>query len=252
MQRWSYGLIGLGGYLFFMLTGLPAQHVLGWATPDSGSSPPFTYSSINGSLWRGKMEALTVRGVPVDKLGWSFAPSQLFFGRIGFDIQIRHTGQELKGNVAIGMNDQYVLKDVTGQVPASMIPPLIDLAQIGIDGNVSLDLEHLTLEAQKITSAEGQIQWLNSALNSPFALKLGDLQADLLTDENGQVKAKIKDLGGSTSVDGELSLTTDGNFQVNGHIKPGTDSDPRLGSALSAISKRQADGSYQINYSARL
>jgi hypothetical protein len=253
MQWWSYGLIGLGGYLFFILISLPAQHVLGWATPDSDSSrPPFTYGSIKGSLWRGKMETLEIQGVPVDKLNWSFAPSQLFFGRIGFDIQINHTGQELEGNIAIGMNDQYVLKDVNGQISANVIPPLINLSQIGLDGNLSLDLQYLSLEAQKITSAEGQIQWLSSALKSPIALKLGDLQADLLTDENGQVKAKIKDMGGSTSVDGELSLTTDGNFQVNGQIKPGTDSDPRLGSALSAISKRQADGSYQINYSARL
>ncbi|MCG7926320.1 MAG: type II secretion system protein N, partial [Candidatus Thiodiazotropha taylori] len=65
-------------------------------------------------------------------------------------------------------------------------------------------------------------------------------------------RAKIKDLGGATAVDGELSLTPDGNFQVNGQIKPGAESDPRLGSALNAISKPKPDGSYQITYSARL
>ena len=251
MRWWKYLLIGLGGYLFFLLNGLPAQHILGWTSADA-QKPPFTYGNIKGTLWRGKMEAVRLQSIPVDKLKWRFTPTELLFGRLGFEVEINHIGQLLEGNVAIGMGDLYQLENVTGQLPAQMIPPLIDLGQIGVDGQVDLDLQHLTVEAQQVTSAEGKIKWLGSALLSPFALKVGDLQADLTTDENGHVKAKIKDMGGATSVDGELSLTMDGNFRVSGHIKPGTESDPRLGSALKAISKSQPDGSYRIDFSANL
>ncbi|MEJ2622363.1 MAG: type II secretion system protein N [Candidatus Thiodiazotropha sp.] len=99
--------------------------------------------------------------------------------------------------------------------------------------------------------AEGEVQWLGSALKSPFALKVGDLQADVETDDAGVVQGKIKDLGGATAVNGELSLNPEGDFQVNGQIKPSADSDPKLDGALSAISKRSPDGSYQITYSGR-
>ena len=246
-----YLLIGVGAYLLFVLIELPAQHILGWAVSDSKQFP-ITYTSIKGSLWRGKMEAVSIQGIPVDKLKWRFTPSSLIFGRIGFDITLNNAGQELQGNVAIGSGDRIELEDLSGEIPASMIPPMIDLAQIGVGGKVSVDLQQLTLEKNRITTAEGQIKWLGSALLSPFAVKIGDLKADLYSEQEGEVKAKINDLGGSTAVAGELSLTTDGNFQVNGEIKPGKNSDSSLESALKAISKRQSDGSYRITFSSRL
>jgi hypothetical protein len=251
MKWWSYLLIGFGTYLFFMLLLLPAQHVLGWTAGDMKTAP-LTYVAIKGSLWRGKMEAVKVLGTPLDKLKWRFAPTELLFGRVGFDIKLIHAGQELDGDLSIGFSEQIYLEDISGQLPAEMIPPMIDLRQIGVDGKITLNLEKLILENSKITSAEGQIEWRDFALTTPFALKVGNLQADFMTDDNGEVKAKIKDLGGPTGVDGELSLTSAGNFQVKGLIKPGTDSDPNLGNALNAISKQQPDGSYRITYSMQL
>ncbi|MCG8015432.1 MAG: type II secretion system protein N [Candidatus Thiodiazotropha sp. 'RUGA'] len=251
MKWWSYLLIGLGAYLLILVISLPAEHVLGW-TAGNSKNMPFTYGTIKGSLWRGKMEALTVNGVPLDKLKWRFSPSELLFGRLGFDIQLNHAGQELQADVAKGFGKEIQIEDISGVIQAAIIPQLIDMAQIGVDGNVNLNLQQITLSDNQIIYAEGVVQWLSSALKSPFALKVGDLQADLETDDAGAVRAKIKDLGGATAVDGELSLTPDGNFQVNGQIKPGADSDPRLGSALNAISKRKSDGSYQLTYSARL
>ena len=251
MGWWKYLLIGFCGYLFFLLSGLPAQHVLGWVGTDT-QKPLFTYGNVKGTLWRGKMEAVRLQGIPIDKLKWHFTPTELLFGRIGFDIQINHIGQQLEGTLAIGTGDLYRLEDISGRLPAEMIPPLIDLGQIGVGGLIDLDLQHLTVEAQQITSAEGKIKWLDSALLSPFPLKVGDLQAELLTDDEGAVKAKVKDMGGATSVDGELSLNMNGNFRVSGDIKPGTESDPGLGSALKAVSKSQPDGSYRIDFSANL
>ncbi|MEJ2609625.1 MAG: type II secretion system protein N [Candidatus Thiodiazotropha sp.] len=251
MRLSSYLLVGLGGYLIFMIDGLPAQHILGWTASDS-KKPPLTYGTIQGTLWRGKMEAVTIQGTPVDKLKWRFTPTSLLFGQIGFDIKINHSGEKLKGNVAKGTGNSYQLEDFKGKIPAAMLPPLIDLGQIGIGGMINLDLQNLTLEGQKIVSAEGTVKWLDASLRTPFAVNVGDLQAELLTDDNGQIKATIKDMGGATSVNGEFSLTSEGNFLVKGNIKPGKGSDPSIRSALKAISKSQADGSYKINYSANL
>jgi hypothetical protein len=250
MKWWSYLLIGLGSYLLIMVISLPAEHVLGW-TANNQQKPPFTYGAIKGSLWRGKMEAVTINGVSLDKLKWSFSLSNLLFGRLGFDIQLNHAGEELEADVAKGFGNEIFIEDISGTIPAGIIPAMIDMPQIGVDGRVNLNLEQLTLSDNQIIYAEGELQWLGSALKSPFALKVGDLQAELETDDAGAVQAKIKDLGGATAVNGELSLTAEGNFQVNGQIKPSADSDPKLGGALSAISKPKPDGSYQITYSGR-
>ncbi|MBT2971425.1 MAG: hypothetical protein B6D72_18230 [gamma proteobacterium symbiont of Ctena orbiculata] len=251
MRWWSYLLIGVGGYLIFLLSEMPAQHVLGWALADKGRLP-FNYATMKGSLWRGKMEAINYKGTPIDKLKWRFTPSSLLLGRVGFDLKLHYLNHRLYGHLARNLGGEIRLQDITGQLPASLITDLADLGQIAVAGDVELDMNHLAIEAERIASAEGEIRWLNPALVRPFNVKESNLKAEVTTDDNGTIRVKINDLDGATSVDGELNLTTDGNYDLNGAIKPGAGSDPGLSSALKAVAKSQPDGSYQIKFSGRL
>ncbi|MBT3038282.1 MAG: type II secretion system protein N [Candidatus Thiodiazotropha sp. (ex Ctena orbiculata)] len=250
MRWWSFLLIGLGGYLIFLLAGTPAQHIIGWALAENGKLP-FSYATMKGSLWRGKMEAINYQGMPLDKIKWRFAPSGLLLGRISFDLELRHMNNKVDANVARTLGG-IQLKNVEGQLPASMITDMADLNQISVEGDVELNLSHVAIETERVTSAEGEIKWLNPALLRPFSLKEGNLKADLTTDDNGNINIKINDLGGGTSVDGELSLSNEGNYTLNGAIKPGAGSDPGLSSALKAVAKSQPDGSYRISFSGSL
>ncbi|MBW9265949.1 MAG: type II secretion system protein N [Candidatus Thiodiazotropha sp. (ex. Lucinisca nassula)] len=250
MRWWSFLLIGLGGYLIFLLAGIPAQHIIGWALAENGKLP-FSYATVKGSLWRGKMEAINYQGMPLDKIKWRFAPSGLLLGRISFELELRHMNNKVDANVARTLGG-FQLKDVEGQLPASMITDMADLNQISVEGDVELNLSHVAIETERVTSAEGEIKWLNPALLRPFSLKEGNLKADVTTDDNGNIKIKINDLGGGTSVDGELSLSNEGNYNLNGAIKPGAGSDPGLSSALKAVAKSQPDGSYRISFSGSL
>ncbi|MET0107628.1 MAG: type II secretion system protein N [Candidatus Thiodiazotropha sp.] len=250
MRWWSFLLIGLGGYLIFLLAGTPAQHIIGWALAENGKLP-FSYATIKGSLWRGKMEAINYQGVPLDKIKWRFAPSGLLLGRISFDLELRHMNNKIDANVARTLGG-IQLKNVEGQLPASIITDMADLNQISVEGDVELNLSHVAIGTERVTSAEGEIKWLNPALLRPFSLKEGNLKADVTTDDNGNISIKINDLGGDTSVDGELSLSNEGNYNLNGAIKPGAGSDPGLSSALKAVAKSQPDGSYRISFSGSL
>ncbi len=243
-------MIGLGGYLIFLLAGIPAQHIIGWALAENGKLP-FSYATMKGSLWRGKMEAINYQGMPLDKIKWRFAPSGLLLGRISFELELRHMNNKVDANVARTLGG-FQLKDVEGQLPASMITDMADLNQISVEGDVELNLSHVAIETERVTSAEGEIKWLNPALLRPFSLKEGNLKADVTTDDNGNINIKINDLGGGTSVDGELSLSNEGNYNLNGAIKPGAGSDPGLSSALKAVAKSQPDGSYRISFSGSL
>ncbi|MEW8023746.1 MAG: type II secretion system protein N [Candidatus Thiodiazotropha sp.] len=250
MRWWSFLLIGLGGYLIFLLAGTPAQHIIGWALAENGKLP-FSYATIKGSLWRGKMEAINYQGVPLDKIKWRFAPSGLLLGRISFDLELRHMNNKIDANVARTLGG-IQLKNVEGQLPASIITDMADLNQISVEGDIELNLSHVAIGTERVTSAEGEIKWLNPALLRPFSLKEGNLKADVTTDDNGNISIKINDLGGGTSVDGELSLSNEGNYNLNGAIKPGAGSDPGLSSALKAVAKSQPDGSYRISFSGSL
>jgi hypothetical protein len=251
MRWWSYLLIGLGGYLMFMLVEMPAHHTVGLALAGNDKLP-FSFASMKGSLWRGKLEAVNYQGIPLDKLKWQFTPSSLLLGKIGFDIELRHMNHRLDANLARTLGGDLRIQDVVGTLPASMIAKAAGLGQIAVDGEVDLNMDHLTIEAERIASAEGQIKWLNPALLSPFAVKEGNLKAEVTTDDSGTIKVKINDLGGATSVDGELNLTNQGNYDLKGAIKPGAGSDPGLSSALKAMAKGQPDGSFRISFNGSL
>ncbi|MEW8682415.1 MAG: type II secretion system protein N [Candidatus Thiodiazotropha endolucinida] len=250
MRWWSFLLIGLGGYLIFLLAGTPAQHIIGWALAENGKLP-FSYATMKGSLWRGKMEAINYQGMPLDKIKWRFTPSDLLLGKISFELELRHMNNKVDANVARTMGG-FQLKNVEGQLPASMIAKMADLNQISVEGDVELNLSQVAIETERVTSAEGEIKWLNPALLHPFSLREGNLKADVTTDDNGNINIRINDLGGGTSVDGELSLSNEGNYNLNGAIKPGAGSDPGLSSALKAVAKSQPDGSYRISFSGSL
>lgn len=251
MRWWGYLLIGVGGYLIFLLMKMPAQHILGWTLSDNGKLP-FSYTTMQGSLWRGKMEAINYQGMPIDKLKWRFTPSGLLLGRVSFDIELRHMNHKLDANFALTLGSGIQLRNIEGQLPASIIAKAADLKQIAVEGEAEFNMDHLAFEAERITSAEGEIKWLNPVLLRPFTIKEGNLKAEITTDDNGTINMKINDLGGGTSVDGELSLTNEGNYNLSGAIKPGAGSNPGLSSALKAVAKSQPDGSFQISFSGTL
>jgi hypothetical protein len=251
MRWWKYLLIGLGGYLIFLLAEMPAQHIMAWVLADNGKLP-FSYTSMRGNIRHGKLKNIDYQGTHLNKLEWHFAPSGLLFGRISFDLELQHVNHKVDANLARSFDGTLHLKDIQGRLPASMIVELAKLNQVGVDGEVDLDLDHVVIEANHVISAEGEFQWLNPALLRPFSLKEGNLKAAVTTDDNGNINIKINDLGGGTSVDGELSLSNEGNYNLNGTIKPGAKSDSGLSSALKAVAKSQPDGSYRISFSGNL
>jgi hypothetical protein len=184
MRWWSYVLIGLGGYLFFLLSEIPAQHIVGWTLADNGKLP-FSYASMKGTLWRGKMGGIDYQGVPIDKLKWRFTPSSLLLGRVGFNIEMKRLQNKVNAHMARTLGGELMVKNVEGQLPASMIAQLANLNQVSVEGDVDLDLDHVAIGTDRISSAEGEIQWLNPALLRPFSLKEGNLKADVTTDDNG-------------------------------------------------------------------
>ncbi|MCU7881154.1 MAG: type II secretion system protein N [Candidatus Thiodiazotropha sp. (ex Lucinoma aequizonata)] len=251
MRWWSYLLIGLGAYLLFMLIELPAQHVLGWVSSKTNKLP-FSFSTVTGTLRKGKAEDVSYKGIPLGDLRWRFKPSNLLTGSISFDIKIRDEEQSIDGRIARILDGSYQLEAIKGQVLATIVPKILNLSQVEINGKIDLNLNHLTIKHQRIISTDGQIKWLNPAMVQPFKLKVGDLNADLTMDGQDNVKVKIKDLRGVTSVDGELSLTSEGNFNLNGTIKPGAEADPGLSNALKAIAKPQKDGSFLLSFNGNL
>lgn len=243
--------LGVASYLLFLVLNLPAQHAIGWALPD-GSGSPVQLMGINGTIWTGEAETVVYQKLPLGKVKWSFKPANLLLGRLSYDFELTDTGQKLTGVALTSVTGGYRLQQVEGLLLANRIPQLIGQRQVDLNGRLDLSNLSLNYSDGRFTSSEGRIRWLDAAVTSPINLQVGDLQADLSTDDAGSMLAKIKDIKGPTGINADISLKHDGNFQLSGSIKPSGKTDPGLNSALRAVSKAKPDGSFELKYSGKI
>lgn len=247
-MRWPVmTLLGIVSYLFFLLYTLPAQQVIGWVNDDA-----VAFQGVNGSVWSGDASQVSYQRKPLGRLTWHFLPSRLLLGKLGYEIELKAGGQQLQGNLLMGTGS-LSLQDVEALLLAAQLPEWMQQRQLQIGGKVRLQQLDLTLSEGLLTAAEGTVQWLDGSLQSPLNLTIGDLQAELSTDEaNGDIQAQIHDLKGSIGLQGEMRLKPDGNFQFDGRLKPGDQTDPGLSGALQAIGRKQPDGSIKLKYAGKI
>lgn len=251
-MRWSGAIaLGLGSYLLFLLLNLPAQQALGWANKGIARLP-LAMAGASGTIWSGEADNASFAHTALGQLKWHFAPLSLLSGRIGYAIELKDGGEQLSGTLQAGIGGSYRLQDVRGLILADRVPQLMQQRQIRITGKIDMDQLDLGFSNGHLASAAGRIRWQDASVASPLTLKVGDLQADLTTEENGRIQAQIKNLGGDTLIKAEAGLNSDGNFQFDGSIKPGSGTDPGLTNALQAIGRSKPDGSFQLKYTGRI
>jgi general secretion pathway protein N len=252
MMRWPVvTALAIAGYLFFLLYSLPAQQVAGWLGDNNQST--LTLRGINGTIWSGEAEHAYYQARPLGQIEWHFKPSRLFLGKLAYDIELQQTGQQLQGTLLAGLGNSVRLEAVDALLLASQVPAWLQQRQMRLDGKIRAQQLDLAFTDGRLTAAEGTLQWLEGSVLSPLNLALGDLQADLTTDEDtGDITAELRDLKGAIAIQGEARLKVDGNFQVKGKLKPGDKADPGIASALRAFGRPQPDGSIQLNYAGRM
>lgn len=252
-MRWPIALgLGLLAYLAFLIHSLPAQLVLGWIGADSGAMP-VAVEGVRGSIWDGEAQSVSYQRTPLGQIRWQFQPSGLLRGKLVSEVDIEDGGQRLQGTLVAGWSDNYRLENADALLRASRLPALLQQHQVRIDGKLRAQQLDLAFDKGRLTAANGTLQWLDGTLQSPLNLVIGDLQADLSSDEaSGDITGQIRDLKGSIAVQAEIRLKPDGNFRFEGKLKPGDKADPGLTGALRAIGRQQPDGSILLNYAGRL
>ncbi len=252
-MRWTAAIaLGIVSYLAFLLFHLPAEQATGWFS-GSASAQGLILEGPSGTLWSGTAERVSYQRKPLGQLKWSFKPSRLLLGKMAYDIELQETGQQLQAIFLTGLGDSYRLQDIDALLLARQLPEWLQLRGVRIDGKLRATELDLSFSQDRLIAAEGSLQWLDGALTSPMTLVVGDLQADLSTDDDsGDIQARIRDIKGAIGVQAEVRLNPDGNFQLQGTLKPGEKADPGLTGALQAIGRRQPDGSIQLKYTGRL
>jgi len=253
MRRYRLLLLGVAAYLLFLLVLFPASAAYSLLGPSAAVSQ-LQLEGIGGSLWAGRVNSIVWNGRNIGSLSWDLKLLSLLGGNLRSDFSLQTANGYLQGEVAVPFSaDKARFESLSGQLPLAELQALLPYSLVTVDGSASLAFKELVLDAAgRPIEANGRINWQHAAVLAPQAFSMGDLQADITTDEKGVLAAKLKDMGGPLQLDAQLQLRPDHNYSLSGTVAAAKDAEASLSQALSWLGKAGAGGKYRLNLSGRL
>jgi hypothetical protein len=249
MRWWLFTVCGILAYLFFLISNVPVQYAIHLLT---SSGLPLAIEQSNGSIWHGGANQISYAGTTLGPVKWRFTPLGLLSGQIRYAIELNNSEYTVAGYIARAIfTDGLTLSEIKGQLPADRLLEFSDLDNVVANGQLELDLQTLLISQRRIRSAQGEIRWLDASIQQPIRAELGNLQFTL-SEENNGLKSGIEDIDGPLQVDGEFFLQADGNYRLQGKVKPTNSANQGLVSLLQSIGRPISGGSIQIDYYGQL
>jgi len=233
-------------YLFFLISLMPLSFVTHWFEAPKN----IIVGKVSGSIWQGKIAAIVVDGVTINKIETELS----FFSLLAFSPKIvvnfgdpLFTGPE--GQVTIsGLFAGISLEKLTLSTSANLIAEQLTLpiAVVAHD-YISLDVERYVLGQPVCAELNGNIVWQKAAVTVlGEKVTLGDLAADL-TCQKGKMVVKINpknDLGLSFTV----SIGQNFHASGDGYLTPTNKTPQAIHQVLPFLGAADKQGRYRLGF----
>jgi len=248
---------GLLAYLVALVLSFPAERAYSHWQASKSASSNIALSGISGSVWSGKAAIAMIQGQPLEKVEWSLRPWSLLFGQVGLNwhFQLPPENEEKgqggygQGSTALGLDGSVAFSTLEARLPASVVARIAKTDALRPTGSVGLNLHDVLWDGQSLRSAEGRIVWNGAGISLLKPISLGDQAIALETSDDG-VKGVLSDGGGPLSLDGLLTLDSEGQYEFSGSLA--ARNAPDLEKALSSLGRPGADGRIKLKHSGSL
>ncbi|WP_006787862.1 type II secretion system protein N [Thiorhodospira sibirica] len=247
-----YLLLGLASYLLFLLFTLPATTVYGIAAERGWIPETIEAQGLSGTLWSGQATHLRIRQLQVQQVQWQFQPSQLWRAQARYAVSFRHPQGQGNGTLAFRFRSVDVYT-VRAELPAAEVARAVATIPLILEGQMLLDAPRLRWNyAARLIEAEGVLGWLNAAAGFPRPQPLGDVRADVHTEDDGTLHAVVRDQNGALGVQGVMVWYPDDRYEVQIDLEPNQSMSRELHAVLRLLASQGPDGQYQLRYSGQL
>jgi hypothetical protein len=244
-------LIGIVAYAFFLLLYLPALVALNWYGPLPGN---LQFYGVRGTVIHGQADALIWPGGRLDQFDWRLAPGELLAGRLGYQLNFSNPDHS-SGHAIIsrGLSGDTVLSPLKLQTDLKTLSHRWTFAK-RFGGELSLQLQSLTLDAGRIIDVHGGIAWSGAHLRGSDPVPLGGFQArfEAAGEANDGFEGPIGDNGGPLSVTGRLQLRANGHWTLKGKLALRDPANTALAPLLSSLGRAGSDGKITFEWSGQL
>jgi general secretion pathway protein N len=228
------GVLAVLGFAVFLLIRLPA----GWL---AGSLPKdITCGQITGTVWNGACGALAWQNTAMGDLNWQLEPIALLSGNVSSQVALNGPMGVATGQVAVNRDGKIALRNLQGSFPLD--PALLTAVPPNVRGNVQTKLGLLRIEDGLITAIEGRIDVRDLEQRGTEPLRLGDYVVTFPSAITAEPVGDVRSVNGPFELQGELRLTPEPGFVLEGRVKASSSASPELAQELTMLGRPDAQG----------
>lgn len=248
-------LITLGVIVFVLalLLNAPAAVIYGW-TQSKTTTPAVKLYGLQGTVSAGQMSGLFINQHPAfHDLHWQIKPAWLLLAHAAFHINSNNVQDILDGDVRLSPLGTATFNNVRASMDLKSLLTAIGQPYLPIGGQVNLDLDTLQLKDNLPTQATGHVIVHDMAwtLARPQAM-LGDFRADISTDNDNNILAKIASTAGTLDVKGDAKLATDKSYELHLQYRPKATAEAMVRNLLSSSGAPDNQGWYHFDQRGKL
>jgi len=160
--------------------------------------PGLQLNGVTGSLWKGRAGTANLQWqgnhYALGSLQWRLKPGSLLTLAPCAEFKTELARQRSQGQACTSLSGKLLLSDASFSGPAALMELWLP---IQVDGNLSLQVSELELEAERVLSLEGNFSWQQARFhNSHDWMSLGSFAAKLNEDQQGGFQAELFELEG--------------------------------------------------------
>ena len=193
-----------------LLVMFPARVAYQWA-----AAPGFAMNGIQGTVWRGKAEAMSVEGVYFREVRWTLNPLRLFTGQANFHVEGSPPAGFVEADVGVGLGGTLHVTDLAASLPLTLFADAVNVR--GLKGDASLQFDRIEVRDGVPVSADGTVRVSKLLLPRLSREPIGGYEAEFFTQNNG-IAATIEDTDGILDLAGSLQLNNDRSYQFLGKV----------------------------------
>lgn len=249
-RRYIY--LGIAAYLIFLLHALPASFLPRYILPSISAARAVKLQGVRGSIWQGQAMEARYANFSLGKLDWRIRSWGLLLGKLKLHLKTNNDDMHSAAYVDLGLGGSVTAKDVSMQLPAQSLMPLMYGYPMSIGGELRGNLMEVVIERGRVLKAQGRIVWLNAALLAPQNIELGDYLITLEPVDSGS-KLLIKDQGrGPVQTEITITVNGTGEYHTQGWLKPRDASQQSIADGLRLLGKPDDAGRYWLNKNGKL
>jgi len=232
-------LLALLVFILTLLANLPASLV--WRQVSPSLPAQVELQGITGSLWQGQVANMRVEGIDQGALSWDWRAAAIFKGQLALDLDWQPRSSRVNATLRMGLNN-IVLEQINGRLDARSMAA-INKAPFILTGDWLLDIPVLKLQGfERVVEAQGRIAWQGAGGGLPEPLALGNLAAQLSSDNGSLVMTLSSDDAGPLGLTGTANWRPAQALKLDTRLQARAQADQGLAEGLKLLGRPDADG----------